>query len=122
MTEKEAILERHSVRAYEDRKIEPEKVQLIEDKIAQLNVAGNLHLQFVRDAGKTYNRLLTKVAGLGSAPSVIACVGKEADDLDQRVGYYGEQLVLYLQQLLPCRYLNGKLQLLFRLLFRLHKT
>ena len=50
MTEKEAILERHSVRAYEDRKIETEKVQLIEDKIAQLNVAGNLHLQLVRDA------------------------------------------------------------------------
>ena len=99
MTEKEAILERHSVRAYEDTQIEAEKVQLIEDKIAQLNAAGNLHLQFIRDAGKTYNKLLTKVAGLGSAPSVIACVGKEADDLDQRVGCYGEQLVLYLQQL-----------------------
>ena len=29
-----------------------------------------------------------------SAPSVIACVGKDAADLDERVGYYGEKLVL----------------------------
>ena len=99
MTEKEAILERHSVRAYEDRMIEADKVQLIEERITQLNHAGDLHLQFVQDAGKTYNKLLTRAAGLGSAPSVIACVGKESDDLDQRVGYYGEQLVLYLQQI-----------------------
>ena len=37
--------------------------------------------------------------GLGSAPSVIACVGKDDDTLDQRVGYYGEKLVLELQKM-----------------------
>ena len=99
MTEKEAILQRHSVRNYKDQKIEAEKVSLIREKIEELNGLGNLHLQFMEDAGNTYNRLLNRAMGLGSAPSVIACVGKDGDDLDERVGYYGEKLVLYLQQL-----------------------
>ncbi|MCR4587822.1 MAG: nitroreductase family protein [Lachnospiraceae bacterium] len=99
MTEKEAILQRHSVRNYENRPIEKEKVRLIEDKIKELNEMGNLKLTFVEDAGKTYNKLFNRVSGLGSAPSVIACIGKDAADLDKRIGYYGEKLVLYLQML-----------------------
>ncbi len=99
MNNVEAIKARHSVRSYKEAKIEPEKVALIKEKINELNKQGNLHLQFIEDAGKTYNKLLNKVMGLGSAPSVIACVGKEVDNLDQRVGYFGEQLVLYAQTL-----------------------
>ncbi|MEE1113904.1 MAG: nitroreductase family protein [Eubacterium sp.] len=99
MTEKEAILQRHSVRSYENRKIEPEKVKLIREKIDELNGEGDLHLQFLEDAGDVFARLLNKVMGQGSAPSAIACVGREGSTLDSRVGYYGEKLVLYLQQL-----------------------
>ncbi len=99
MTEKEAILKRHSVRNYEDRQIDEETKNLIRQKITELNEIGSLNLQFIEDAGKTYNKMLNRAMGLASAPSVIACVGKEADDLDERVGYYGEKLVLYLTQL-----------------------
>ena len=99
MTEIEAILARHSVRSYQNKKIEPDKVKLLNEKIAQLNKQGNLNLQFIENAGKTYNKLLNKALGLGSAPSVIACVGAEAEDLEERIGYYGQQLVLYAQQL-----------------------
>ncbi len=99
MTEKEAILKRHSVRVYEDRQIDEETGELIRKKISELNEIGDLNLQFIEDAGKTYNKLLNRAMGLGSAPSVIACVGKDTDDLDERVGYYGEKLVLYLTQI-----------------------
>lgn len=99
MTEKEAILKRHAVRNYEDRQIDEETKKLIRQKISELNEIGNLNLQFMEDAGKTYNKLLNRAMGLASAPSVIACVGKDSDDLDERIGYYGEQLVLYLTQL-----------------------
>ena len=99
MTDKEAILARHAVRNYEDRKIEKDKADLIKEKILELNEEGKLHLQFIEDAGNTYNRLLNRVMGLGSAPSVIACVGEDSEDLEERIGYYGEQLVLYLQKL-----------------------
>ncbi len=99
MTEKEAILKRHSVRNYRDQRIEDDVIKKIKEKIDELNAQGDLNLQFIEDAGKTFNRLLNRAMGLGSAPSVIACVGKDAEDLDERVGYYGEKLVLYLTQL-----------------------
>ncbi|MBO7358075.1 MAG: nitroreductase, partial [Lachnospiraceae bacterium] len=98
-TLKEALLERHSVRQYQDKKIESEKCELLRQKVEELNKEGNLHLQFAEDAGNTFNRLLNKFMGLASSPAVIACVGKESDDLDERVGYYGQKLVLYAQQL-----------------------
>ena len=99
MTDIEAIRQRHSVRQYKPDRIEDEKVALIKSKIDELNKEGNLHLQFVEDAEKTYNKLFNRVSGLGTAPSVIACVGKDDASLDQRVGYYGEKLVLYAQQI-----------------------
>ena len=99
MSEIDAIKERHSVRNYEAKKIEADKVEKIRAKIEELNKEGNLHLQFMEDAGKTYTKLFNKVAGLGSAPSVIACVGIDDETLEQRVGYYGEKLVLFIQEL-----------------------
>ena len=99
MSDLEAISERHSVRNYKANKIENEKISKLKELIDKLNTEGKLHLQFMEDAGNTFNRLLNKVMGLGSAPSVIACVGKDDETLDQRVGYYGEKLVLYAQKL-----------------------
>ena len=99
MSEIDAIKERHSVRNYEAKKIEADKVEKIRARIEELNKEGNLHLQFMENAGKTYNKLFNKVAGLGSAPSVIACVGIDDETLEQRVGYYGEKLVLFIQEL-----------------------
>jgi hypothetical protein len=99
MTDREAILARHSVRNYTEQKIEADKVELIREKIRELNAEGTLHLQFMEDAGNTYNRLLNRAMGLASAPSVIACVGPDGEDLEERIGYYGEKLVLYLQKL-----------------------
>ncbi len=99
MNEMEAMYARHSVRNYRPEKIGNDKVSRLKEKIRELNRQGNLHIQFIEDAGKTYNRLLNRAMGLGSAPSVIACVGKDSDDLDKRVGYYGERLVLFAQSI-----------------------
>ena len=99
MTEIEAIKARHAVRNYLDKPIEADKIDKLKAKIAECNQKGNLHLQFLEDAGKTFNRLLNKAMGLGSAPSVIACVGREDDTLEERIGYYGEQVVLLAQDL-----------------------
>ncbi len=99
MTEIEAIKARHAVRNYLDKPIEADKIAKLKSKIDECNQKGNLHLQFIEDAGKTFNRLLNKAMGLGSAPSVIACVGREDDTLEERIGYYGEQIVLLAQNL-----------------------
>ncbi|MCR4895167.1 MAG: nitroreductase [Lachnospiraceae bacterium] len=99
MSDIEAIRARHSVRNYKPEAIAPETLALLKAKIEELNAAGDLHLQLIENAGSTYNRLLNRAMGLSSAPSVIACIGKDSENLDQRVGYYGEQLVLYAQKL-----------------------
>ncbi len=100
MSEIEAIKERHSVRNYKALRIEEETVTLIRQKVDEINRESGLHLQYIEDAGKTYNKLLNRTSGLNSAPSVIACVGKEStEDLEEKVGYYGEKLVLYAQTL-----------------------
>lgn len=99
MTEIEAIKERHSVRNYKDQKIEQDKLDKLNELIDACNKEGNLHLQLCADAGNTYNRLMNRAMGLGSAPSVIACIGPDDETLDERVGYYGQKIVLYAQQL-----------------------
>lgn len=99
MTEMEAIRRRHSVRAYENRKIEAEKAAQLHDLIARCNQEGNLNLQLLEDAGGTFSRMLSKVMGLGSAPSVIACAGPDDETLDERIGYYGQKIVLFAQAL-----------------------
>lgn len=99
MTELEAIRERHSVRAYQDKKIEAEKIEKLNALINQCNQEGNLNLQLLEEAGGTFKRLMSKFMGLGSAPSVIACVGPDDATLDERIGYYGQKIVLYAQML-----------------------
>ena len=99
MSEIEAIKRRHAVRNYKSDRIEESKVDKLQEKIRELNSEGNLHLQLIEDAGNTYNRLLNRAMGLGSAPSVIACVGPDDDSLEERIGYYGEKLVLFAQEL-----------------------
>lgn len=91
MTDKEAILERHSVRLCESKRIEAEKCEKIRNKIDELNAEGNLHLQFVEDAGKAFNSLFTMMAGLKSAPSVVVCAGPASDNLEEKGGLQSEE-------------------------------
>lgn len=99
MTELEALKARHSVRNYQDKAIDSETVDKLCAFIDECNAAGDLKLQFLEDKEGTYSKFLNKFMALGTAPSVIACVGKKADDLNERIGYYGQKIVLYAQQL-----------------------
>ena len=98
MTELEALQSRHSVRFYQDRKIEPELVEKIRDFLKECNEKGNLRLELAEDAGETFTSFFNRGSGLPSAPSVIACIGPDDDTLEDRIGYYGEKAVLFAQQ------------------------
>lgn len=99
MTELEAIRQRHSVRNYQNKKIEADKIAQLNALIAQCNQEGNLNLQLLEDAAGTFKRMLSRVMGLASAPSVIACLGPDDPTLDERIGYYGQKIVLFAQTL-----------------------
>ena len=99
MTLQEAIQVRHSVRAYKEQPLAEETVKVLVDKIKELNQEGKLHMQLVLNEPKAFQGTIAKYGKFRNANNYIVMAGKKADDLDERVGFYGEQLVLLAQTL-----------------------
>ena len=99
MTIQEAIEARHSVRAYRNEPLAEEIVKLLEGKIDELNREGGLHIQLIRNEPKAFQGTLAKYGKFRGVNNYIVMAGKKSDDLDECVGYYGEQLVLFAQTL-----------------------
>ena len=99
MTIQEAIEARHSVRAYKDQPLAEEVVKRLEEEIAVVNQKGNLHVQLIQNEPKAFQGTLAKYGKFRNANNYLVMAGKRAEDLDERVGYYGEHLVLLAQTL-----------------------
>ena len=97
MTIQEAIEVRHSVRAYKDQPLSEEIVKVLEDEIVKLNNEGQLHIQLICNEPKAFQGTLAKYGKFRNANNYLVMAGKRADDLDERIGYYGERLVLLAQ-------------------------
>ncbi len=94
---KEAMEARHSVREYKDMPIEPEKAELIKAEIERINKEGDLNVQLFLDEPEAFDPEILIYGKIKNVKNYIAMIGKNADDLEERVGYYGEQLVLFAQ-------------------------
>ena len=99
MTIQEAIEARHSVRAYKDLPLSEEIVRLLEDELMKLNNEGQLHIQLICNEPKAFQGTMAKYGKFRNANNYIVMAGKKADDLDERIGYYGEHIVLLAQTL-----------------------
>ena len=99
MTLLEAIEARHSVRAYKNQSLSEDIVKVLEEEIAKLNREGKLHIQLILDEPKAFRGTLAKYGRFRNVTSYIVMAGRQAHDLDERVGYYGEHLVLLAQTL-----------------------
>jgi len=99
MTLQEAIEARHSVRAYKDQPLAEDVVKVLEEKIATLNRESQLHIQLILNEPKAFLGTLAKYGRFRNVSNYIVMAGKKTDDLDERAGYYGEQLVLLAQTL-----------------------
>ena len=99
MTIQEAIEARHSVRAYKGEPLAADVVEVLEEGIKELNEKGHLHMQLIRNEMKAFEGKLAKYGKFRGVNNYIVMAGKKADDLDERIGYYGEQLVLLAQTL-----------------------
>ena len=99
MTIQEAIEARHSVRAYKGQPLAADVVEVLEEKIRELNEKGHLHIQLIRNETKAFQGKLAKYGKFRGVNDYIVMAGQKADDLDERIGYYGEQLVLLAQTL-----------------------
>ena len=98
MTIQEAIEARHSVRKYLDKEIPADIIAALQDKITECNNAGNLNIQLVQNETKAFTGMLS-YGSFSGVKNYLVMVGKKSKDLDERVGYYGEQIVLFAQTL-----------------------
>lgn len=98
MTLQEAITARHSVRKYIDKEIPAEIITALQDKIAECNKVGNLNIQLVLNETRAFTGMLS-YGQFSGVKNYLVMVGKKGDNLDERIGYYGEQLVLLAQTL-----------------------
>ena len=98
MTIQEAIHSRHSVRKYIDKPIEEEIIRILRDKVNEVNAVGNLHIQLLTNEPKAFKGKMA-YGTFSGVSNYFAMVGKKSDDLSERIGYYGEQLVLLAETL-----------------------
>ena len=99
MTLQQAIQARHSVRAYKPQPLEDAHVRALEEKIAEVNREGRLHIQLIQNEPKAFLGPFARYGKFRGVTNYLVMIGQKADDLDDRIGYYGEQLVLFAQTL-----------------------
>lgn len=99
MTLQEAIRARHAVRSYTDRAIENNKIDELTKLIDECNHKGGLHIQLVVGDPKAFDSRLARYGKFSGVSNYFAMVGPKSPDLDEKIGYYGEQLVLKAQTL-----------------------
>ena len=100
MNLKESIEKRHSVRQYTDKKIEGEIEKDLQAEIENCNKESGLDIQLCLNEEKAWNEgIFTKITRFKNVKNYITIIGKKSEDLDEKIGYYGEKIVLKATQL-----------------------
>ena len=86
------------MRKYIDKPIEENLIKILQEKVDECNKVGNLHIQLVTNEPKAFKGKMAYGTFCG-VTNYFVMIGKKANDLSERVGYYGEQLVLLAQTL-----------------------
>lgn len=98
MTLSEAIVSRHSVRRYKDTPLPGSVLSALREKIEDINRNAGLHIQLVTDEPKAFSGIMS-YGSFSGARNYLVMAGAKSEDLDEKIGYYGEQLVLLAQTL-----------------------
>lgn len=99
MTINEAILARHSVREYTNAPLTAVQIKTLNADIARCNEEGALHLQLVTDEPHCFQAEKPHYGKFRNVRNYIALIGPRGKGLDERLGYYGERIVLLAQTL-----------------------
>lgn len=99
MTSLEAISARHSVRQYDGRPIAAKAAAILNEEITKCNAEGGIHLQLIVDEPKSFTTGMGHYGKFSGVVNYIALVGAKGPDLDEKLGYYGERIVLLDQTL-----------------------
>ena len=93
-----AINLRHSVRKYKQEYLSAEDEAKLTRKIEEINKESGLSIQYVDARDTSISRMQSAVFGrFGGTVNYIVMAGRKSNDLEEKCGYYGEQLVLFAQ-------------------------
>ena len=90
---------RHSVRQYRKQKLEGEPLRALMEEVSLCNRESGLHIQLVTDEPEAFGGLLAGYGSFSGVENYFALFGPKGKELDARLGYYGERLVLKAQEL-----------------------
>ena len=95
----ELMKQRHSVRQYKPRAIEPEKRAALNDLCSELNQKAELSIQIVYDEPNCFDSFMAHYGKFSGVHNYIALICKKSPKLEETLGRCGEQLVLKAQEL-----------------------
>ena len=93
------IKQRHSVRQYTDRAVEPEKRAILNSLVKEINQKAEASVQIIYDDPKCFDSFMAHYGKFSGVQNYIALIGKKSPKLEETLGYYGEELVLKAQEL-----------------------
>ncbi|MCL2353598.1 MAG: nitroreductase family protein [Defluviitaleaceae bacterium] len=95
MTLLDAINIRHSRRKYDGTSIDKQDVDKLEGFIAKYNAMGNIRMQLITDSPSSFKGFTTSYGMFSGVNDYIALMAKKDDKTAvERVGYYGQLLIL----------------------------
>lgn len=95
----EAIRRRHSVRRYSDQPIEAEKVAVLREAIDRYNAESGLNIQLVLEEPKAFSGFLVTYGTFSGVRNYFVMAAPKGKEWEEKVGYYGEKVVLLAQTL-----------------------
>jgi len=93
----EAMSSRHSVRSYLNRPLETEKVSELQNTVDGINAETGFHFVLCLDEPEAFQANKPHYGSFNGCRNYFALIAPKGED--ERVGYYGERLVLLAQQL-----------------------
>lgn len=95
----EASKFRHSVRSYKLESIDEETKAKLSTEVSKCNAESGLNIQLVIDEPEAFSGLMAHYGKFKNVTNYFAMIGKNDKDLQEKLGYYGEKLVLVAQSL-----------------------
>ena len=96
---KEAIQARHSVRKYLDKPIETAQASSLVAAVTRINAVSGLNIQLVLEEPRAFAAGLWKYGQFSGVRNYFVMAGPKGKETEEKVGWYGEELVLLAQTL-----------------------
>ena len=91
--------QRHSVRQYKDVAVDAKQRTVLNELVKGINRETGLHIQIFYDEPQCFDSFMAHYGKFSGVKNYVALVGKKSQNLEETLGYYGEKIVLKIQEL-----------------------